>query len=62
MKKKTKIITKPSEYEIEDQLAEAINSMDSGSKWPGMSYEEGVAAALRWVLGHSENRPMEDED
>ena len=24
---------------------------DGGSKFPGMSYEEGVVAALEWALG-----------
>lgn len=31
------------------------------SKWPGMSYEQGVSNALRWVLGDEETAPMEDE-
>lgn len=32
---------------------------DGGSKFPGMSYEEGVVAALEWALGDGPD-PMED--
>lgn len=28
---------------------------DGGSEYPGMSYEEGVDEALRWVLGENDN-------
>lgn len=31
------------------------------SKWPGMTYEQGVSAALRWVTGDDDTAPM-DED
>jgi hypothetical protein len=30
------------------------------SMWPGMSYEQGVDNALRWVLGESDDAPMDD--
>jgi hypothetical protein len=29
-------------------------------RWPGMSYEEGVIAALQWAVGDSDEVPMED--
>lgn len=32
---------------------------EGGSSWPGMSYEQGVAAAIRWMQGEGMN-PMED--
>ncbi len=32
----------------------------SGSKFPGMSYEQGVDAALRWALGDTDERPMDE--
>jgi len=54
-------MSEPTKKQIEDQLAQAIDASANGSKWPGMSYEEGVAAALRWVLGESDEKPMEDE-
>ena len=47
--------------EIDDQLNKAAEGLDTGSKWPGMSYEQGVDAALRWVAGYSDEAPMDDE-
>ena len=39
----------------DDDVEEVLNVCDAqeakgGSQWPGMTYEQGVAAALRWVL------------
>lgn len=36
--------------EIDDVLNTCAEALDSGSKFPGMSYEEGVEAAIRWLL------------
>jgi len=48
--------------EIEDEVDRAYDMIsDGGSKWPGMSYEDGVIAALLWVLETNGDRPM-DED
>lgn len=43
------------------QLDLAAEGSARGSKWPAQSYEEGVVATLRWVLGCTDERPMEDE-
>lgn len=51
--------TKPNRDEMLDVIADADTAMDEGSKWPGMSYEQGVAEALRWVLGDGQN-PLAD--
>lgn len=50
----------PSDIEIraELDLAEDQN-MEGNSQWPGMTYEQGVAATLRWISGDSDERPME---
>lgn len=46
----------------EDEIDEQINAaVESSNRWPGMTYEDGVDAALRWVTGMSDSRPMEDE-
>ena len=46
--------------EIDEVMNECIVQIDKGtSKYPGMSYEEGVAAALRWIQEEGEN-PMKD--
>ncbi len=50
---------KPEKKEIDDVLNQAVEAMDAGTKWPGMSYEDGVEAAIRWMLGDGPN-PMED--
>jgi hypothetical protein len=47
------------EREIEELIGRAVEQMDSGSKFHGMSYEEGIEAALRWVLEEDDTDPME---
>ena len=46
------------ENEIQDQIGRA---MDNPGQYPGMSYEEGVQAALDWVTGHTDEVPMPEE-
>lgn len=49
------------EDEILSVLDEAQENTSSGkSKYSGMSYEDGVIAALDWILGRSDVQPMED--
>ena len=45
---------------VRDEAAEVLDSKRV-SRWPGMTYEEGVYQALRWVMGETENNPMEDD-
>lgn len=47
--------------EIDEVMNQAAEAMDQGTKWLGMSYEEGVHNALLWVIGDREDSPMEDE-
>ena len=50
----------PTTEQIEEQLNKAVEQGDEGgSKWPGMTYEEGVRNALEWVLGDYDHAPME---
>lgn len=52
----------PTTDEIEEQLTKAIEQNHKGaSRWPGMSYEQGVENALRWATGETDDKPMEDE-
>jgi hypothetical protein len=52
----------PTKPEMDEQLNQAYESKDAqGSKWPGMSYEDGVIATLNWVTGETSEPPMEDE-
>lgn len=51
-----------SQSEIDDQINEAYEKEDEGgSRWPGMSYEQGVLAALRWVTGEEPTGPMNED-
>lgn len=50
--------TKLTEQEIQDQIDYAN---DNRNAFSGMTYAEGVAAALEWVLfGNSDEKPMEN--
>jgi hypothetical protein len=51
---------KINKIEIDEQIREASDSIDDGSNFPGMTYEEGVIAALDWVLGNREESPMSE--
>lgn len=46
--------------EIEELLEWAAEGINNGSKYPGMSYEEGIRDALDWVTGFSDTRPDDD--
>lgn len=55
-------MTKPTEAQVNAQLDLAYDQVAKGSsQCPGCSYEEGVAAALDWVNGIIDDKPMEDE-
>lgn len=42
----------------EEQAYEAREQADEGSsRFPGMSYEQGVLAAIEWALGHTNDIP-----
>lgn len=47
--------------EINEVLNKACESEDNGrSQWPGMTYEQGVKAAIDWITGATDDNPMED--
>lgn len=48
--------------EIEEMVSKVIPWLEaSTSDVPGMTYEEGVDAALRWALGDCDDEPIENE-
>lgn len=49
----------PTHAEINEVLDQCMEALDAGSRWPGATFEQGVEAALRWMLGEGDN-PMED--
>ena len=50
------------EKEIDDLLNQCVEAMNKGSKYPGMTYEEGIDAALCWALnlGRDSDHPLND--
>lgn len=51
----------PSEEEIADQLNEAsCMAAEGADPWPGMTYIQGIEAALAWVVGQVDEPPLED--
>lgn len=47
--------------EIDDVVDGAIKqATEFGTKWSGMSYEEGIEATIKWLLGHSDVNPIEN--
>jgi hypothetical protein len=45
---------------LNNVLADIADIKDSvGSKFPGMSYEEGIEAAILWIQGEGEH-PLEE--
>ena len=52
---------KPTEKEINDVLNQCVEAEETGeSRWPGMSYEQGVKAGIEWVLGQTIGNPLDD--
>ena len=51
-----------SEDAIMDVIDACMEQMNAGgSSVPGMTYEEGVEAALRWAIGESADSPLDLE-
>lgn len=50
----------PAEEQVDTVLNTCMEREDEGyTAWPGLTYEQGVSAALRWVMGEGGN-PLED--
>ena len=49
--------------EAEEELNAAMQANIEGlNKWPGMTYTQGIEAALAWVLGERDEKPYTEED
>ena len=61
MNENEKPTTERTNKEIGDLLDAVSEAVDDGKrKYPGMSYEEGVIAGVRWILGLDDDHPYED--
>ena len=46
---------------ISNLLDDCADAEESGvSKFPGMTYEQGILEATRWLIGESVTYPLED--
>ena len=49
----------PSDEDVNNVLNRCSECEDEGtSQFNGMSYEQGVAAAIRWMLGETKDNPL----
>ena len=49
--------------EIDDVIGKCMDAENEcRSAYPGMTYEQGVNEALRWVTGEIDDNPMADEE
>lgn len=50
----------PEESSVDDVLNRCLESEDEGrSLYPGMTYEQGVRAAIEWLRGHG-SHPLDE--
>jgi hypothetical protein len=55
-------IIKHSEAEIDELMNMAADAINNGrSRWPGMSYEQGIEDGLQWLFGEINEHPLKDE-
>ncbi len=50
---------KRTDEEINEVWNKATDALDSGSRYPGMSFEEGIAQFAAWLFGHSDDEIFE---
>jgi hypothetical protein len=48
------------EADVNTLLNVCAEAVDAGSRLPGKSYEEGVQAGILWLLGYSNNHPLDE--
>jgi hypothetical protein len=44
--------------EVDDLLNRASDAEMDGSRFPGMSYEQGLLYAIRWLIGEEDEDPL----
>ena len=48
------------DQQINDLLNKAINAFDNGTNYPGMSYEQGILDAINWLIGQTNDNPLDE--
>lgn len=56
------IIIARNEAEIEAVLQRAEDAREEGSKYPGMSFEQGITDFYGWLVGDYDENPMPEDD
>jgi len=52
---------KREEQEVNDLLNKCVDSEDEGvTKYPGMTFEQGIRAGIEWLTDGAANHPLED--
>jgi hypothetical protein len=53
------IRVEPSDEEIYDALNKCVEAANNGTSiYPGMNYEDGVKAAIEWLIGDTKDKPF----
>lgn len=56
-------MARPTRTEIDEQANRAADAIEKGrSRYPGMTFEEGVDETIRWMRGDQADPPIPDED
>ena len=42
------------------EIDAVLNDAVEGDRFAGMTYEQGVEAAILWITGQTDSKPMED--
>lgn len=50
---------KRTQEEIDNVLNLADEGFDDGTRYPGMSYEDGIKAFAEWLFGDTDDNPFE---
>ena len=45
---------------MHDQIDLANKALETGGKYHGLTYEDGIKATLEWVMGQTEMKPMDE--
>ena len=53
-------MSRPTKTEIDEVSDWATQGIAEGTRFPGMSYEEGIRATIDWMRGDTDERPDEE--